>query len=98
MGIISHLRPESTTSLRQTLGLGQLTKKHGDILVPGGEALGVAFRSAFMDEPQKGDSGHDLEDLAEQTCGKLHSRDSFEVFEGWLCFHHTTSGSLSATA
>jgi hypothetical protein len=57
-----------------------LTEEHGDILVPRGEALGVAFCSALMDKPQKRDTGDDLENLAEQTCGKLHGRDSFDVF------------------
>jgi hypothetical protein len=33
-----------------------------------------------MDQPQKRHPGNNLENLTEQTCGKLHSRDSFGVF------------------
>ena len=75
---------QSIADLPQALGLGELTEEHGDILVPGGEALGVAFCPAFMDKTRKGNPGYDLKYLAEQTCGKLHGRDSFEVFGGWL--------------
>jgi hypothetical protein len=32
--------------------------------------------------------------LTEQTCSKLHDRDSFEVFGVAYRFHHITSGSL----
>ena len=71
---------EAIADLPQALGLGKLAEKHGDILVPGGETLGVAFCSALMDKSQKRDPGDDLENLAEQTCGKLHDRDSFKVF------------------
>ena len=71
---------QSVADLSQALGLGELTEEHGDILVPGGEALGMAFCPALMDEAQKGGTGDDLENLAEQTCGKLHDRDSFDVF------------------
>ena len=73
---------QAVADLPQALGLGQLAKEHGDILIPRGEALGVTFRPAFMDQPQKGDPGHDLENLAEQTCGRLRGGDSFEVFGG----------------
>jgi hypothetical protein len=41
---------QSVADLSQALGLGELTEEHGDILVPGGEALGVAFSPAFMDK------------------------------------------------
>ena len=75
---------QSVANLSQALGLGQLTEKHGDILVPGGEALGVPFCPAFTDKLHKGDPGDDLKYLAEQTCGKLHGRDSFVVFGGFL--------------
>jgi hypothetical protein len=61
-----------------------LAEEHSDILVPGGEPLGVAFCSTFTDKPQKRDPGDDLKYLAEQTCGKLHARDSFVVFGGLL--------------
>jgi hypothetical protein len=61
-----------------------LAEEHGDILVPRGKSLGVAFCPAFMDKARKGNPGYDLKYLAEQTCGKLHSRDSFEVFGGSL--------------
>ena len=44
---------QSVADLPQALGLGQLAEEHGDILVPGGEALGVAFCPAFMDKAQK---------------------------------------------
>jgi hypothetical protein len=71
---------QSVPDLPQALCLGQLTEEHGDILVPRGEALGVAFCSALMDKPQKRDTRNDLENLTEQTCGKLHGRDSFVVF------------------
>ena len=66
--------------LPQALGLGELTEEHGDILVPGGEALGVALCPTLVDKAQKGNPGDDLKYLAEQTCGKLHGRDSFEIF------------------
>jgi hypothetical protein len=75
---------QSVANLPQALGLRQLTEKHGDILVPGGEPLGVAFCPAFTDKPRKRKPGHDLKYLAEQTCAKLHGRDSFAVFGGWL--------------
>jgi hypothetical protein len=75
---------QSVADLSQALGLGELAKEHGDILVPGGESLGVALCPAFMDKARKGNPGYDLKYLAEQTCGKLHSRDSFEVFGGSL--------------
>jgi hypothetical protein len=75
---------QSVADLPQALGLGELTEEHGDILVPGGKALGVALCPAFMDKARKGNPGYDLKYLAEQTCGKLHSRDSFEVFGGSL--------------
>lgn len=39
----------------------------------------MAFRLALVDQPQKQVPGYYLENLIEQTCGKLHSRDSFEV-------------------
>ncbi len=71
---------QAVADLPQALGLGQLTEQHGDILVPRRESLGVAFRPALVDQQKKRVPGHHLEDLAEQTCGKLHSRDSFEVF------------------
>jgi len=61
-----------------------LTEKHGDILVPGREALSVPFCPAFTDKLHKGAPGNDLKYLAEQTCGKLHGRDSFVVFGGLL--------------
>jgi hypothetical protein len=75
---------EAIADLPQALGLGKLAEEHGDILVPGGEALGVAFCPALMDKTRKGNPGYDLKYLAEQTCGKLHSRDSFKVFGGML--------------
>ena len=71
---------QAVADLSQALGLGKLAEEHGDILVPGGEALGMAFCPAFMDKAQKREPGDDLENLAEQTCGKLHGRDSFDVF------------------
>jgi len=71
---------QSVADLPQALGLSELTEEHGDILVPGGEALGMAFCPALMDQPQKRHPGNNLENLTEQTCGKLHSRDSFVVF------------------
>jgi len=71
---------QSVADLSQALSLGQLTEEHGYILIPGGEALSIALCTAFMDKAQKGNSGYDLEYLAEQTCGKLHDRDSFVVF------------------
>ena len=71
---------QSVADLPQALGLSELTEKHGDILFPGGKALGVAFCPAFMYKPKKRNPGNDLENLAEQTCGKLHGRDSFVVF------------------
>jgi len=71
---------QSVADLPQALGLSELAEEHGDILVPGGKTLGVAFCPAFLDKPQKRDPGDDLENLAEQTCGKLHGRDSFVVF------------------
>jgi len=71
---------QSVTDLPQALGLCELTEEHGDILVPGRKALSMAFRAAFMDKAQKGNPRHDLKYLAEQTCGKLHGRDSFEIF------------------
>jgi len=71
---------QPVADLSQALGLGELTEEHGYILVPGVEALGVAFCPAFMDKPQKRDPGDYLKYLAEQTCGKLHGRDSFVVF------------------
>ena len=71
---------QAVADLSQALGLGKLAEEHGDILVPGGEALGMTFCPAFMDKAQKEDPGDDLENLAEQTCGKLHGRDSFDVF------------------
>ena len=71
---------QAVADLTQALRLSQLAKEHGDTLIPRGEPLGVAFRPAFIDQPQKGDAGHDLKYLAEQTCGKLHGRDSFGVF------------------
>ena len=77
---------KSVTDLPQALSLGELTEEHGDILVSGGEALGVAFGPAFMDKTRKGNPGHDPKYLAEQTCGKLHGRDSFEVFGRSLLF------------
>jgi hypothetical protein len=52
-------------------------------LVPGGEAFGVAFCPAFTDEPRKRNPGHDLKYVAEQTCAKLHGRDSFAVSGGF---------------
>lgn len=73
---------QAITDLPQTLGLGQLAEQHGNILVPRGKPLGMAFCPAFMDQPHKREAGHDLENLTEQTCGKLHGRDSFEVFGG----------------
>jgi hypothetical protein len=48
-------------------------------LAPGGEALGVALRPTLVDQAQKQIPGNDLKYLAEQTCAKLHGRDSFEV-------------------
>ena len=75
---------QTVADLTQALGLSQLAKEHGDTLVPGGEAFGVAFRPTFIDQPQKRIPGQNLENLAEQTCGKLHSRDSFEVFWRWV--------------
>jgi len=71
---------QSVADLSQALSLGQLTEKHGHILIPGGEALSMAFCPAFTDKTQKRDTGDNLEYLAEQTCGKLHDRDSFVVF------------------
>ena len=71
---------QTVADFAQTLGLGQLAKEHGDILVPAGKAFGVTFCTTSMKEQGKRVPRHDLEDLAEQTCGKLHSRDSFEVF------------------
>jgi hypothetical protein len=64
--------------------LSELAEEHGNILVPGGEALSMAFCTAFADKPHKRDTGNDLENLTEQTCGKLHGRDSFVVFGGSL--------------
>ena len=77
---------QTIADLSQALGLGELTEEHGDILVPRGETLGVSFCPTFIDQPQKRDPGHDLKNLAEQTCGKLHGRDSFEVFGDLLLF------------
>jgi len=57
-----------------------LAKEHGYVLIPGGEAFSIALCPAFMHEARKRDTGNDLEYLAEQTCGKLHGRDSFLVF------------------
>lgn len=79
---------QSVADLPQALGLGQLAEEHGHILAPGGEALGVAFRSALAHQPHEQGPGNDLEDLAEQACGKLHDRDSFEVFaDGRMPFY-----------
>jgi len=85
---------QAVADLPQTLALGHLTKQHGDVLVPGGEPLGMAFRPALMNQPPKRKPGHHFEDLTEQTCSKLHDRDSFEVFGVAYRFHHITSGSL----
>ena len=71
---------QAVADLSQALALGQLAKQHGDILVPGGKSLGMAFCPAFMDQPHERKPGHDLENLAKQTCGKLHDRDPLEVF------------------
>jgi len=70
---------QAVADLPQALGLSQLAKEHSDILIPGGESLGMTFSSAFIDQSQERVPGHDLEYLAEQTCGKLHGRDSFVV-------------------
>ena len=82
MGELAAGDGQSIADFPQAFGLGQLTEEHGYILAPGGEALGVAFRPAFVDQPQKQVTGHYMDDLTEQTCGKLHGRDSFEVFGG----------------
>ena len=71
---------QSVADLSQAFSLGQLTEEHGHILIPGGEALSMALCPTFMDQAQKRDTGDNLEYLAEQTCGKLHDRDSFVVF------------------
>jgi hypothetical protein len=57
-----------------------LAEEHGYILIPGGKPLGVALCPAFMYKARKGNPRYDLKYLAEQTCGKLHGRDSFKVF------------------
>ncbi len=75
---------QSVADLSQALSLGQLTEEHGHILIPGGEALSMALCPTFMDKAQKRDTGDNLEYLAEQTCGKLHDRDSFVVFSDLL--------------
>jgi hypothetical protein len=66
-------------------------------LVPRGESLGMAFRSKFADQPHEGNPGRDLQYLAEQACGRLHYRDSFEVFGGCAHLHHIISRSLFST-
>ena len=71
---------QAVADLPEALGLGQLAEKHRDILAPGREALGVALRPSLMDQPLKQVPRNDLENLAEQACGKLHGGDSFEVF------------------
>jgi len=59
----------------------------------------LARRSApFTDQPQKGDPRHDLEHLAEQTCGKLHGRDSLEVFGGWFLPYYFVESLLCHSA
>ena len=44
---------QAVADLTQALSLGQLAKEHSDTLIPGREALGVAFRPTFIDQPQK---------------------------------------------
>ena len=68
---------QTVTDLAQTLGLGHLTKEHGDELVPAGKALAVALGLAALDDARKPCAGNNLQDLAEKTRIKLHGRDSF---------------------
>jgi hypothetical protein len=75
---------QAVADLPQALGLGQLTEEHGHILIPGGKALSMTLCPTFINKTRKGNSGYDLEYLAEQTCGKLHDIDSFEVFSDRL--------------
>jgi hypothetical protein len=44
---------KSVANLSQTLCLGQLAEKHGDILIPGRETLGMTFRLAVINQPHK---------------------------------------------
>ena len=42
---------QAVADFPQALALGQLAKQHGNKLIPRGEALCMAFRPAFMDQP-----------------------------------------------
>jgi hypothetical protein len=89
---------KAVADLSQALSLGQLTEEHGHILIPGGETLSMALCPTFMDKAHKRDTRYDLEYLAEQTCGKLHDKDSFEVFGDSLFLPYYFGESLCYSA
>jgi hypothetical protein len=68
---------ETITYLSQALALGELAKEHGHQLIPAGKALAVTLGSTLANDARKLGPGNNLQDLAEKTRIKLHSRDSF---------------------